>query len=882
MALVGREGERKRLAELLDGVGERGGALVVRGEAGIGKSALVADVTAAGGSSGFGRAAGGFGGAAWRVLGVTGTEAERQLAFAGLHQVVHPLRDGVAGLPQPQRDALDTALGTADGPAPNPFLVGLAVLSLLSDAAAERPLVVVVDDAHWLDRSSAEALAFVARRLAAEPVVLLATARDDVPSPFDGLPSLVLDPLPDDAAAELLATRTDLTATDRARVLRAAAGNPLALTELPPDAALPHRLERAFLDRLATLPPATATCLLVAAVNDGDSVDEARSAAAALVGPTDAGVFGPAVEARLVEVEHGAVRFRHPLMRSAIAGSADARAAHRALAEVLSDQPDRRVWHRAAACDGPDEDVAADLAHAADRAQRRGDVHAAIAALERSARLGATDLRGQRLLRAAELAVDAGRRDVVERLVGEAARLPLTRRQRAIATWLVSAFDDGIADGSGAVALAAVAESVAEVADTDLATRILWGAGMRCFWVEPGERARAALLAVADRLLPDPLDPRAVAIAAYLAPTERAATVLSGLSTLGGETDPQRARFLGSAALQVGAFDLAARFSGAAVPGLRAQGRLGLLTRALAVRAWSGVRLGDLGSALPAAAEAAELAVETDQPYMVGFALAVQAEVAALRGDVQRALTLAADAERSGLAAGARPVLATARRARALAASADGRHADAFADLKRMFDPADPAHQEALRRYVLPEMADAAVRCDRVEELAALVEGLEPSVSPAHLFGRDYARAVLDPSDEAFARVAGTTWPLDRARAQLAHGEWLRRQRRVVEARDRLRAAREAFDALGATLYGDRARRELRTAGETSPNRTPAARDLLTPHELGIARLAAEGLTNREIGQRLYLSHRTVSTHLHRIFPKLGVTSRTELGDALR
>ncbi|RKT67797.1 regulatory LuxR family protein [Saccharothrix variisporea] len=864
MGLIGRDVERKRLAEVLDGIAERGGALVVRGEVGVGKSALVADATEA-----------------CRVLAAVGTEAEAHLPFAGLHRLLHPVRRGLEALPGPQRAALATALGMAEGPEPNPYLVGLATLSLLAEEAATRPLVVVADDAHWLDRSSAEVLAFVARRLESEPVVLLATVRDDTPSPFDDLPALTLDPLGDDAAAELLtATAPDLAPDERARLLRVAAGNPLALTELPTHPAQP-RLERAFLDRVAALPPATAACLLAAAVNDGDSVDEARSAAATLVGPVDVTAFAPAVRARLVEVAHGAVRFRHPLMRSAIAGSADTRPVHRALAEVLHDQPDRQVWHRAAATDGPDEDVAADLAHAADRARRRGAVHTAIEALERAARLGTTDLRGPRLLLAAELAVEAGRRDVVDRLVAEAGRLPLGHRARATATWLVSAFDDGIADGSGAFALAALAESVADVEDHDLATRILWGAGMRCFWVEPGPDARAALLAVADRLLPDPLDPRAVAISAYLAPTTRVEAVLSGLTALSGETDPQRARFLGSAALQVGAFDLAARFSGFAVPGLRAQGRLGLVTRALAVQAWSRVRLGDIAGARPAAVEAERLAVETDQPYLVGFARAVQAEIAALRGEVRQANALAGEAERSGLAAAARPVLATARRARALAASAEGRHGDAFTDLRRMADPADPAHQVALHRYVLPEMADAAVRCDRAEELAELLAGMEPTASPAFRFGLDYANAVLKPSDEAFTRALETTWPLDRARAELALGEWLRRRRRVVEARDRLRAARDAFDALGTPLWGDRARRELRTAGETSPNRAPNARDLLTPHELGIAQLAAEGLTNREIGQRLYLSHRTVSTHLHRIFPKLGVSSRTELGDVL-
>jgi DNA-binding CsgD family transcriptional regulator len=893
MTLVGRNLECKQLTELVDEAGDRGGALLIRGEAGIGKSALLAEAGAS--SSAAGR----------RVLTAIGSEAEQHLPFASLHQVLYPIRDGIDALPAPQRDALRGALGLADAAVPTVYLVGLATLNLLAETAAGGPLVLLVDDAHWLDRSSAEVLAFVARRLESEPILLVATVRDDARSPLEeaGLRSMLLVRLPEDAAGELLDTvAPNLVPAVRSRLLREAAGNPLALTELPASARnlddgalivpLTDRLERAFAARVAGLPATTRNCLLIAALNDSDSVAETLTAASA-----DVTALVPAVDAGLVELRQGVVRFRHPLMRSAVAGTADPGErwdAYRVLAESLRGQPDRQAWHRAAATAGPAEDVAAELAAAADRAQRRGGVHAAMAALERAARLsGRPDRRVERLLRAAELAVEAGRRDVVERLVREAEASGLSARQRANATWLVSAFDDGIRDGSGAVALATLAESVAD-GHVDLATQILWGAGMRCFWIEPGPDARQVLLAVADRLLPDERDPRTVAISAYLAPIERAAPVLTGLRALAGTTgtDPQTDRFLGSAALQVGAFDLAARFSAAAVPGLRAQGRLGLVTRALGVQAWSCVRVGDLATALPAAIETGRLAQETEQPYLVGFAQAIQAEIAALRRHHGQATELAREAERVGLAAAARPVLATAQRARALAALGEGRHGDAFADLRRMFDPMDPTYQLALRCYVLPELVDAAVRCDRSEELRDLVVELEdfaPSTpSPALHIGLRYARAVLaqgDHAEELFTAALDadlTGWPLDRGRVRLAFGEWLRRRRRVVEAREQLRTARDTFDALGATLWGERARQELRTAGEASPRRGPDARDRLTPHELSIARLAAEGLTNREIGQRLYLSHRTVSTHLHRIFPKLGVSSRTELAAVLR
>jgi ATP/maltotriose-dependent transcriptional regulator MalT len=274
---------------------------------------------------------------------------------------------------------------------------------------------------------------------------------------------------------------------------------------------------------------------------------------------------------------------------------------------------------------------------------------------------------------------------------------------------------------------------------------------------------------------------------------------------------------------------------------------------------------------------------------MGGLALAVQAEIAALRGEHKQAKALADEAERAGLAAGARPVLATVQLTRGLLALSEGRFDDAFADLRRLLDPADPAYQLALRAYCVAELTEAAVRAGQTDTMREILAELEPiaasTPSPALHIGLRYARAVLDPSDERFAAALAADlsgWPAERGRVHLAFGEWLRRQRRVVESRAHLRTARETFDALGLTAWAERARGELRSAGETSPNRGPDAREKLTPHELSIAQLAADGLTNREIGQRLYLSHRTVGTHLHRIFPKLGVSSRADLAGMLK
>ncbi|MFC9438895.1 AAA family ATPase [Nocardia sp. NPDC057030] len=896
MPLVGRDAELKALAALLDGPAEQSGILI-EGEPGIGKSALVEAAVAAAAVAGL------------RVLRATGVEAEHNLPYAGLHRLVYPLRRSFEALPARQAEALTIALGMSDTAGdPSPYLVGLAALTVLTDAAADRPLLVVAEDAHWLDPASADALAFVARRIESEPLVLLGTLRDGGTSPLcdAGLTALRLDGLSDDDATALLdRSAADLPPAVRRQVHAEARGNPLALLELPmaaaeltePADALPltERLERAFTARAAALPAGSRSALLVAAVNDSDSLAETLTATGILLGhPVEPEILAPAAAARLIEIGTGTVTFRHPLMRSALAATApaaDRRRAHRALAEALDALPDRRVWHRAAGTVGPDEELAAELETTAEQARHRAG---AVAALERAAALSARpDLRADRLLRAAELAVDSGRRDSAERLVGLARTLALTPRHAATASRLLSGFDDGMRESPSRIAeLAASATAVAADGHTDAALRILWGAAMRCFWVEPGPDTRRALLAVADALPIPGDDPRMVAIQAYVAPFERGDRVLRHLRALVSTTgrDPEVDRFLGSASLQVGAFDLAVDFSTAAAPGLRAAGQLGLLPRALTVQAWSLARLGDLAAAAPVATEAADFARETGQPFMHGLALAVQAEIAALRGDYPQAVTLTAEAERIGLASGARPVLATVQLTRGLIALGEGRFDDAFADLNRIHDPRDPAHSPFLRGYFLAEQAEAAVRAGQSDAMQKLVRELEPAAastsSPALHIGMRYAQAVFatDAADERFTAALSADlrrWPAERGRLHLAYGEWLRRQRRVVESRTHLRTARETFDALGGTAWSERARVELRGAGETSPDRRPDARDRLTPHELSIAQLAAQGLTNREIGQRLYLSHRTVSTHLHRIFPKLGISARGELAALL-
>src|SRR4051812_11289536 len=875
VALVGRERETRRLTELIDGVHDQGGALLVRGEAGIGKTVLLANGAALAGEAGMG------------VLTMVGTESEVHLPYAGLHQILHPLRAGIGVLSVPQRDAARAALGMTDQVVPDAYLVGLAVLNLLADVAAHAPVMVIAEDAHWLDPSSADVLGFVARRVQSEPIVLVVAVRDGAASPLEGagLPSLIVERLSEDAAAGLLdAVAPGLAAAVRRRLLEEAAGHPLALTELPgaaqalagADALRPAplpltaRLEQAFPARVSELPAATRTVLLVAALNDSTSVAEALEAGALVVGAkVDVTVLVPAVEARLVDLGSGTVSFRHPLMRSAIPQTvslAERQAAHAALAEATRGQPDRRAWHRASATADPDETIAAELESTANRAQRRGGVGAAVAALERAAGLSAGPVhRAERLLRAADLAVESGRRDVVVRLLEQVSLLELSAQQRARVVWIRGGFDDGMRDDSvGAFELAGLAESVAADGDVDLVMRILWSAALRCFWSEPGPAVRGHIVAVAEALPIDERDPRLLAILAYAAPIERGTAVIHRLAGLAGQPsgDPQVERLLGTAALLVGAFDLAVRLSAASVSGLRTQGRLGLLARALGAQAWSAGRLADLSVAIPAAEEASRLAQETTQPFLHAMVRASEAEIAALRGDYDRAHVLASEAERVSLAAGARPVLATVQAARGLAALSDGRYGDAYAHLRRMHDPADPAYQVALRCYAVAELAEAAVRSGQTAAIRDVMDGLEAlaatTSSPALHAGLRYARAVLAEEDKAeklfdvalSADLTGSFFV--RARTQLAFGEWLRRRRRAVESRRHLRAARETFDALGTIPWSDRARQELRAAGEASPHRNPDARDRLTAHELHIAQLAAEGLTNRQIGQRLY------------------------------
>lgn len=901
--MLGRRAEIDLVTALLDGAGESGSALVLRGEPGIGKSRLLSEAARLARARDM------------TVLRTAGVAAEAHLAFAGLHQLVRPIRARAARLPPAHRGALDAAFGVAAEAPPEQFRIAMAVLDLLSEVAADAPLLVIVDDAHRLDRPSADVLAFVARRIESDPIVVLAAARLGYPSPLAGagLPEQELTALDPAAATELLeAAGPQLTPAARSRLLRAAAGNPLALVELPlavghdpaalAGAALPltERLERAFAARVADLPEPTRWLLLVAAIHDDERVSEVvRAGSLAAEAQLDADDLQPAADAAIVDLDVRTVRFRHPLMRSATLQGASARPrrrVHEALAEALADDPDRAIWHRAALLGGVHEELAAELEGVGQRARRRRAIDVAAAATRRAAELSDPARRPGRLLAAARLAFELGQVEAARALLQDVHRARPGPLDQACATAIEIMLDPRpLESDDRARALIDAAERAGAAGDRDLHIDLLWLVAVRAMWTDPGPAVRPLIVAAAERLGDARADdPRTVAIYAYADPLGHAPAVIARLQdeATRGAHDPETARHLGAAAFIVGAFDLALRFLRTAVDGLREEGRLGHLPRGLMLYGTVAARLADWDAAIPAADEGRRLAVEFGEPMWVAGADTVAATIAGMRGEAEGAEAAAARAERQGLAAGTHTTVALAQVGRVLAALGAGRHDDAYASAARLFDVGDPAYHPVIRTWIIGELAEAALHADRADEASVHLAAAEAAAGAAPAswvaLGLRHARALLAAApddaarrfDEALAADLDR-WPFQRARLLLAYGQWLRRQRRVADSRAPLRAARETFDALGCAAWSDRARRELRASGESSRRRDPGARDRLTAQELQIAQLAAEGLTNREVGQRLYLSHRTIATHLYRVFPKLGISTRGELAAAL-
>ena len=898
--LRGRGRERERLGWLLTGIRSgRSGVLVVRGEAGIGKTALLEQLVE--------QASG------CMVARATGVQADMELPFAGLQQLFGSMLGSLERLPGPQRDAVEVAFGLRSGPAPDRFEVGLAMLGLLAEVAEQEPLVCVVDDAQWLDQASARTLAFVARRLMAESVALVFAVRDaDDEQTFAGLPELIVGGLNDEDARGVLglaiAGRVDERVIDR--IVAETRGNPLALLELPRGLSaaelaggfgvsstqpLSARLEQSFLGRVRSMPDQTQRFLLLAAAEPaGDPALLMRAAELVGLGVEAA---APAEAVGLIELA-AQVRFHHPLVRSAIyraAPLADRQAVHRALAEATDAQadPDRRAWHRAQAALGADEDLAAELERSAERAQARGGLAAAAAFLERAAALTPDrGRRARRALAAAQAKYLAGSPQAALTLLESAASAPMDALEVAMAQRL-----------RGRIAL--------HVSRSGEGAPVLLDAAQRLESLDPGlarethlEALHAA--AVAGRL---GMGMRDAATAARTAPPapgpQRASDVLlDGLAVrftdgiragapilklalaalLDGNGDYEEDMRWPWLACRVAAdvFDdetwhlLASRY----VLIARGAGALGVLPIALMHLSLMHVFEGKLDTAA-ALVEEIDSIIDATGSRRISIPKLM---LAACRGDEARASKLIDEAQRDAIARGEGFVLTFGEHAHAVLHNALGHYETALDNAQRA-SAQDELHASV---WSLPELVEAAVRSGKPELAADALERLRQRTQVA---GTEWAlgieaRCAALLSDDALAeglyreaieRLGRCRVALDLARAHLLYGEWLRRRGRRVDAREQLRTARARFVEMGAEAFAQRAGRELLATGETARKRTIETSDELTPHEARIARMARDGASNQDIATELFVSRKTVEYHLHKVFSKLGISTRQQL-----
>ncbi|GAA2159841.1 helix-turn-helix transcriptional regulator [Actinomadura napierensis] len=903
--LLNRHRERAELDGLLGDVRSgRGRALMLRGPAGVGKSALLRHAV--------GRAAD------MRVVRTVGAESEMELAFAGLHLLLAPLLDRIEKLPGPQRDALAVAFGLREGDAPDRFMIGLAVLTLLAEAAEERALLCVIDDAQWLDQSSAQVLAFVARRLLAEPVGLIFAAREPGRQ-FHGLADLEVRGLARQDAQALLRSvvRFPLDERIRDRILAETDGNPLALLELPRGLspaqlaggfglveaqAVPARVEEGFRQRLAALPSETRTFMLVAAAEPTGDPVLIRRAAGRL------GVPGSAVEPAEADglLEIGAwLRFRHPLVRSAVysaASGAERRAAHGALAEATdpASDPERRAWHRAHAALESDESVAGELERLAGRAQVRGGIAAAAAFLRRATELTPDPARrGARALAAAQVAFDAGAPDMALELLVSAEMSPLTDLQSGRVAWLRAQIV--FARKRGGEALRPLLEAADRLARVDVGQAreaYIDAMGSAVFAGRLGEPGLLRTVAEAARTAP-----------AGPPPARPADALLDGLVARFAEgigqgapplkrvlrTFRQEARrnpddnmrwlwltYLVAADMwdDVTLHDLAEY----AVQAAREMGALHFLPQALTYRAAVHIYAGQFDAAATLIEESDAILKVTGNSYF-GFAVTL---LRAWRGGADAPAQLEAAADLASTWGEGRAISQCLYMS-ALVHNAFGRYQDALDYAERACGHDDLG----ATGFALVELVEAAAYSKAPEAATAALRRLEERTTAG---GTDWALGVLARSKallsdgqaadllyrEAIERLQRSRAAVYLARTHLVYGEWLRRENRRLDAREHLRTAYEMLQSFGATAFAHRAQRELLVTGETVRKHTagtPAGG--LTPQEGQIAHLARTGLSNPEIGARLFISPRTVEYHLSKVFTKLAITSRQQLAEAL-
>jgi DNA-binding CsgD family transcriptional regulator len=894
-AIRGRDHELSRLSELVAAGRSSTGLLAIVGDAGQGKTTLLnaaVDQASAGGSL---------------VLAASGIESEANLAFAGLHQLLLPVLRSADDLPAPQLAALRSAFGVSDGHTPGRFLVGLAVLTLLSEVAEERPLLVAIDDAQWLDRGSLDALGFASRRLHAEPISILITARHDSDLAAFGSDVALLDlqPLqPADAAALLDDAAPGLPNPLRTRILDEAGGNPLAVVEfarsgiefgawaddavaLAPTA----RLERLFAGRLAALPDETQRALLIAAASDAAEMAAVLRATAAT--GLSQQCFVPAERDGLITMSADAFRFRHPILRSLIyhaASQADRRAAHLALAAALDADPERAVWHLASVTSEPDEAVAATLEQAAGRARVRAGYGAAWRAMHRAATLSPDPgERARRLVGAVVFAFTAGDASTVLELDRELRQLtsdPVVLGQSAL--WVAQV---EVLQGAGRASAALSIPAIQSLLAADPGTAIgLLAVAAGCSYLE-GDRVRAGAVDDLVKAIPGVGDEAwRLYVLAAADPAGNAHAVAPHIDAFVRDTaaDGTMLRITSHIPWYLDDHAAAAVLLARCVEVTRGEGGMGALSSYIVPLALTDVWHGRLSDAVMHATEGVRIALEVDQPAQAAVGLGIEALVAAMRGQTE-VLQERADAARRFASGGLSQALVTW--ALGIDALVSGHPDIAYADLRRLFDPDEPASHREVARWAIADLVEAGIAAstvDDLEELTAEAEGLASvgGTTRATMVARR-ARAVLDdgPSNEAFETALGVdgaaAWPFEIARTRLSYGVWLRRHRQIVAAREPLRAAADAFERIGADPWHARARAELRAAGEASVVHRRGMQDELTPQQRQVAQLAARGLSNREIGAQLYLSPRTISFHLYNIFPKLGITTRSQLAGAI-
>jgi DNA-binding CsgD family transcriptional regulator len=896
--------DRRTERGVLDGfVGEvRAGqsrALVLRGEAGIGKTALLGYLSA----SALG----------CRVARTAGVESEMELAFAGLHALCAPMLGRIGNLPAPQRDALNMAFGMSAGPPPDRFLVGLAVLSLLADAAEEQPLVCIVDDAQWLDRVSVQTLAFVARRLLAERVGLVFAVRESSHEHgLDGLPELLVEGLVGDDAGQLLdaAIRGPIDAPVRDRILGEAGGNPLALLELgrggmqveiaggfglPVQVPLSGRIEQGFVRQLEPLAADTRRLLLLAAAEPVGDVPLLWRAAERLgIGP---GAAGAAEAAGLVEIA-ARVRFRHPLVRSAAYRAAPARErreVHQALAAATDAHldPDRRAWHRARAADGPDEAVAGELERSAGRAQGRGGLSAAAAFLQRAAELTPDPaLRVERSLAAAQAKLDVADVAAASDLLAAAEIGPGDELQRARLERLRAAIVFASRRGRDAPPLLLAAARRLDAVDAALARETYLEAIASAMFAGrlgagPDERAvaeaargsnRGPAQGAAGQLL-DALVTRFTE--GYAASAEPLIRALRAFGDQGSGEDQRWLWLACRLAQDLWDDELWHLLAARGVRLARETGDLSLLPNALNHLAALNVHSGAFATAAAQIDEVESTSRATGIPPLKYSA----ATLAAARGDQAPAQALLEWGRGNATERGEGSAIAASWWLAAVLHNGHGDYGEALAAARQACEREDVIFYG----WSLAELIEAAVRGGQSGEAATALDRLAERTRAS---GTEWAlgtearcRALVRDDEslyrESVERLGRSRAVVELARSRLVYGEWLRRENRRVDAREQLRAAHEMFSRMGAEAFAERARRELSATGETVRKRNVETVDELTAQEAQVARLAAQGRTNPEIGAVLYISPRTVEYHLRKVYPKLGISSRRELRRAL-